>query len=100
MRETKVNRPVMVALFRDVSPGPINGHESIHEKHMERATDYVRVSEYVEITFPKLQDEIVLDEYIAALDRSERAIRLEFQKKLDEIAGQRASLLALTHKPE
>lgn len=99
-RETKIGKPLKLALFRDIDAGPMNGYETINEKHLEGSDSYVRISEYAEITFQQLKDEIVIDSYIAALDRSERAIRLEFQRKLDDIAGQRANLLALTHKPE
>lgn len=100
MRETKLGRPIKLALFRDVSPGVLNGYESINESHMDSASGYVRLSEYIEITFERLQDEIVIDKYIAALDRAEQQVRLELQQKLDQIAGQRANLLALTHKAE
>jgi hypothetical protein len=99
MRNSKVGKPQKMALFRDIGPGPMNGYESPMGDHMENSSSYVRISEYVEITFPQLQDEIVIDKYIAALDRSEREIRLEFQKKLDDIANQRSNLFALTHKP-
>jgi hypothetical protein len=95
-----LGKTVKLAVFRNIEPGGcLDGYETIDGENFERASGYVRTSEYVEITFQKLKDELVIDKYIEALDRSERQIRLDFQKKLDEIAGQRASLLALTHKP-
>lgn len=99
MSNSKVGKPQKMALFRDIGPGPLNGYESPMGEHMEGSSSYVRISEYVEIVFPQLKDEIVIDKYIAALDRSEREIRLEFQKKLDDIANQRANLLALAYFP-
>lgn len=99
-RETKIGKPLKIALFRDIDPGPMNGYETFGLQHLENGAGYVRISEYVDVTFPQLKEEIVIDKYIAALDRSERAVRLEFQRKLDDIATQRANLLALTHKPE
>lgn len=94
-----VGKKISVAAFRSIESGGMNGFETIEQKNWEKLDNYVRISEYVEVELPQLQDEIVIDKYIEALDRSERAVRLEFQKKLDEIAGQRANLLALTHKP-
>jgi hypothetical protein len=94
-----VGKKISVAVFKSIEPSGMSGFETIDQKHWEKMDNYVRISEYVEVEFPQLQDEIVIDKYIEALDRSERAVRLEFQKRLDEIAGQRANLLALTHKP-
>lgn len=96
---TKVGKPQKLALFRDISPDAMNGYESVMGEHMEGSSSYVRISEYVEVTFPQLQETVVIDKYIAALDRSERQVRLEFQKKLDDIANQRANLLALAYFP-
>lgn len=99
MRNT-IGKTIKVAVFRNIEPGGcLDGFETIDTENFEKATGYVRISEYVEIEFPKLKDDLVIDKYIDALDRSERQVRLDFQKKLDEIAAQRANLLALTHKP-
>lgn len=95
-----MGKKLKIAVFRNIEPGCLNGFESIDSEAYEKySTSTVRISEYVEIEFPQLKDEIVIDKYIDALDRSERQVRLEFQQKLDEIATQRANLLALTHKP-
>lgn len=94
-----VGKKISVAVFKNIESDCMGGFETIDQKHWEKMDNYVRISEYVEVEFPQLQDEIVIDKYIEALDRSERSIRLEFQRKLDELAGQRANLLALTHKP-
>lgn len=98
MRDT-IGKKIKVAVFRDVEPGPLFGYESIKDESLESLSCYVRTSEYVEVTFEPVKEEIVVDHYLAALDRAEQKARLELQKKLDEIAGQRAQLLALTHKP-
>ena len=96
-----IGKKIKVAVFKVVDPASsIVGYESICTSEAERYSSDVRISEYVEVEFLPLKDEIVVDKYIEALDRSERKIRLEFQQKLDDIATQRATLLALTHKPE
>lgn len=100
MRDT-LGKKIKIAVFRNIEPSSgLNGYESIDSEAYEKyARDNVRISEYIEVEFAPLQDEIVVDGYIAALDRSEREVRMEFQRKLDAIATQRANLLALTHKP-
>jgi len=101
MSRDMVGKKVKVAVFKDIDPNSvISGYESIFSEEHEKYTTDVRISEYIEVEFSPLKDEIVVDKYIDALDRSERKLRLDFQKKLDEIATQRSNLLALTHKPE
>jgi hypothetical protein len=95
-----LGKMVKIAVFKDIDPSSlICGYESIYTEEHEKVTSDVRISEYVEVEFSKLQDEIVIDRYIDALDRSERKVRLEFQRKLDEIATQRSNLMALAYFP-
>lgn len=95
-----VGKKLKIAVFKDIDPNScVHGFESIYGDEHEKYSSDVRISEYIKVEFSPLQDEIVIDKYVEALDRSERKVRLEFQKKLDEIATQRANLLALTHKP-
>lgn len=99
MRDT-IGKKIKLAVFRNIEPGGcLDGYETIDGENFENATHYVRISEYVEVEFQKLKDELVIDKYINALDRAETQIRLDFQKKLDEISGQRASLMALAYFP-
>lgn len=95
-----VGKKIKIAVFKDIDPSScLNGYESIGGAERESYSSDVRISEYVEVEFAKLQDEIVIDKYIDALDRAERKARVDFQKKLDEIMTQRSTLLALAHKP-
>lgn len=60
---------------------------------------YVRVSEYLDITFPPRPVEEIVPAQLAVLDATERELRGEFLTKLNALAEQRAKLLALTHQP-
>lgn len=62
------------------------------------ADSYVRISEYLDINFPPRPAEEIVPAQIAALDSAETELRAKFQAKLQEIAGQRAKLLCLTHE--
>lgn len=95
--ETKLGKPIKLALFREVSSRV--SWETVFPEHMDGSSTYVRISEFAEVTFEKLHDDAVIRGCIDALDRSERQIRLEFQKKLDDLSTQKQNLLALTHKP-
>lgn len=94
-----VGKKISVAVFKSIESNGMSGFETIDQKSWEKMDNYVRISEYVDVEFPELQDEIVIDKYLEALNRAEQAARVELQRKLDEIANQRSNLLALTHKP-
>lgn len=56
---------------------------------------YVRVSEFVEVTFPPLAQDTVIQQQLAVLDEAERKARVDFQQLLDQITNARQQLLAL-----
>lgn len=96
MAESKVGKPQKLAIFR--SPTDTLGCELVAGEYMEMG-GYVRMTEYVEVTFPALQDEAIATKMLTALELQESKIRNEFQQKLDGIAELRRNLLALTCKP-
>ena len=59
---------------------------------------YVRVSDWVDVDFPERPRADVVPEQIAKLDERADEIRREMLAKLNEIACEKASLLALTHE--
>lgn len=68
-----IGKKLKVAVFKDIDPSSfLNGYESIYGEEHEGYSSDVRISEYVEVEFQKLQDEIVIDKYIDALDRGEK----------------------------
>lgn len=61
--------------------------------------DYVRLSEWTEVTFAPRPPEEYVHEQLSGLDRAEAELRQKFADKLAEVDEQRAKLLALTHQP-
>lgn len=62
--------------------------------------NFTRVSEVMEIRLQPLSNDEVVQNAVAALDEAEREALEELNKKLSEIRGRKAQLLALTHQPE
>lgn len=61
---------------------------------------YARVSEFVDIEFPPLPIQVVVEGQLKGLDAAEQHLRNEFQRKLNELAEARANLLSLTHEAQ
>lgn len=59
---------------------------------------YVRLSEYTEVTFVPLPDNIRVEAQLNLLNEQEQALRNRFQEKLNEIEFARGKLLALTNQ--
>lgn len=76
-----------------------HSYETITEEWADGCRDYVRLSEYVEVEFPPLRDEAIVERQLEALDRTENALRTQFQQALSGIEQQRAELRAITYTP-
>lgn len=61
---------------------------------------WVRISEYVEVEFPSLATQVVVEGQLKQLDAAEAELRTKFQGKLNELANERAKLLSLTHESQ
>ena len=64
---------------------------------IEESTDYVRVSEPLEITFTALPDKDVLKDRVDAIDKQIETVRAELTRKVNDLTDQRHRLLAITH---
>lgn len=74
-----------IALYKNVK----HDYETVHGDGLEGCVDYVRLSEWVEVEFPRLRaDETVLE----ALDKNEQELREQFQRSLERINRQRQDL--------
>lgn len=60
--------------------------------------DFVQISGYVEVEFPPLTDEFIIEQHLSVLDKAETALRNKFQAALDGIEQQRQELRAITHQ--
>jgi hypothetical protein len=74
------------------------GYETVSDEGLENCADYVRVSEFVDIEFPPLESNEVIQRQLNALDRAENEVRAKFQDMLNSIEQQRAELRAITYK--
>jgi hypothetical protein len=59
----------------------------------------VRISEPVEVEFPPLSEQVVIEKQLKAIDAKEREIRERFQRALDVLNDDRQKLQALTVQP-
>lgn len=67
------------------------------ERRETHYASYTRVSEPQEVSFAPLANDVAAAQAVAALDEQERQAIAELNKKLMEIRGMKAQLLALTH---
>lgn len=58
---------------------------------------YVQLTEFVEIEFPPLPVETVVQGQLKQIDAAEQELGEKFQQKLNELAEARSKLLSLTH---
>lgn len=59
--------------------------------------EYVQLSEWVDVDFPPLNQESVVQAKLRVLDAAEVELRQKFSKGLIDIADARSQLLSLTH---
>lgn len=60
-------------------------------------TQYIRLTEWVDVTFIPRAAEDTAREQLDALDVAESELRRKFAEKLDQIATERAKLRVITH---
>lgn len=68
-----------------------------YEESMEKHTDCVRVTEYVEVEFPELPTETVVGNQVASIDKQIDAIKNKAMEEVAKLQTRKAELLALTH---
>lgn len=64
------------------------------------ADGHVRLSPWLEIEFPSLDDDDVINAQLAQLDKAEQRAREELQQRLNAINDTRQKILALSFKPD
>lgn len=88
-----------VAIFKS-AVGYTTAYDHDTGEGMVKYSRYTRISEYVEVEFPPLPTETVVEGQLAALTGAETELRNQFETKLSEIKTERAKLLSLTHQPD
>ncbi len=71
------------------------GYESVSDEGLDHLPNYVRLSEYVDVEFPPLGRDEVIQKQVSALDAVRERIVEEFTGKLAEIDRRKQELLAL-----
>jgi hypothetical protein len=85
---------VRIALYKDIHAD----WETVSiENRLDSSTAYVRVSEFVDVDFPKLSDAETVQKQLAALDTVRAEVSRKFAAALKEIDQRKASLQALTY---
>jgi hypothetical protein len=88
-----------IAKFRSLGEYPCTIVIEREEKDLDMPLQgYVRLSDWVSVEFPLRRPDELVPEQLAVLDEAEKSLRLKFEQKLHEIAGERAKLLCLTHE--
>ena len=77
-------------------PGSTSGWHHIKDEEEGKYTTFIRVSEWVEIEFPRLPSEETVTAELAVINEQIRKTRIEHQQKINELETIRANLLSLT----
>lgn len=72
--------------------------ECVQTEDFETIKGYIRLTEYVDVDFPPLRDDAVVEKHLKALDDAEADVRTRFQQALNEINNQRQELRAITYQ--
>lgn len=72
--------------------------EAQREKY--EMSGYARVSEWIDVEFPQLSNDEVIQSALRSIDKAEQEVREKFQAELDRFKGMRANLLALPVRPQ
>lgn len=83
-----------IAVYKDVQ----YNFESICKDSFEGVKGYVRVSDFVEVEFPKLSDDETIQKQLHALDEVRAEVSRKFAEALKEIDDAKAQLQALTYE--
>jgi hypothetical protein len=85
-----------IAIFKRI--GTDYAYESIkkEEDAQYASDDFVRITEYIDVSFPPLQDESIIEQSLGVLDKAESQLRNKFQVALNAIEQQRQELRAIT----
>lgn len=64
---------------------------------VERKAEYARLTEYIEVEFTELPQDIFVNNQVVAIDKIIEEIKSDAMKKVGDLQQKRQELLALTH---
>lgn len=88
-----------LALYKSTS-GVVSGYDPSFGQAMVSGCGYIRISEELDVEFPMLPTEVVVEGQLKQLDAAEQELRSKFQQKLNEISEARANLQSLGHEKQ
>lgn len=80
-----------IALFQNIQ----SRHISEGGEYMEGFDGYVRISEYVDVTFPPRQAESIAEDALSQLDKAANEVKAKAQEALEKIADARSEYLMI-----
>jgi len=80
-----------IAIFKN----PTDDFTAVKTEDMEKYTDFIRISEYLDVDFVMLPDKDVVGKQVAALEQEKQDIQANTQLKLNTIDQKIGELLAL-----
>lgn len=83
---------VKLAVFKHVK---YNWYHIFNEEH-EGSTDYIRVTEYKEVTFKPLPKDVQINAEVKALDTKIEEFKKEALQTLSNLEARKSELLAIT----
>lgn len=87
---------ITLAVFKNEYGSPIAiAADETGDCWADRSPDYVRATEFIEVDFPDLDRDQVIEKQLASLDAQEKKARADLAVALMLIEDRRASLLAL-----
>lgn len=92
-----IERRLKLAIFKNIGESSFT---CVQIPVFDTMPNYVRLTEYVEVEFPPLQDHTVIQKHLEALDRVETAVTQRYFEKLAEIKQQKEELRAITYQPD
>lgn len=89
-----------IARFRRVGVDAHCVYETIKDEKDAKyiGEDFVQISDYIEVEFPPLTDESIVEQHLGVLDKAEASLRNKFQAALNGIEQQRQELRAITFR--
>ena len=85
-----------LAIFKDVK----YGYNAYAESGLDLSTDYVRLSEYVDVDFPMLPPEEIASKEIAMLDWLSDDVREKFNDDQAEINRKKEAIITILARSE
>lgn len=70
------------------------------EREKYEMSGYARVSEWIDVEFPPITNDEVIQSALRSIDKAEQEVRERFQAELDRFKNMRANLLALPDRSQ